>query len=92
MFIAGNEAVNLYVKSVETFFYKDLLKAVEILRQRQGIDRLDQEIAARAFTEKQKKEQLVCGICSIRENIKRIADCAANIAEISINRAFTVPV
>ncbi len=92
MFIAGNEAVNLYVKSVETFFSKDILKTVEILRQRQGIDRLDQEIAARAFTEKQKKEQLICGICSIRENIKRIADCAANIAEISINRAFTVPV
>ncbi len=90
MFIAGNEAVNLYVTAVETFFSKDVSISVEILRQRQGIARLDQEIAARAFAEKQKNEQLVCAICSVRDNIKRIADCAANIAEIAINRAFSV--
>ena len=91
MFIAGNEAVNLYVKAVDTFFSKDFLKSVEILRQRQEISKLDQEIAARAFAEKQKNEQLVSAIPSVRDNIKRIADCAANIAEIAINRAFSVP-
>jgi phosphate uptake regulator len=90
MFIAGNEAVNLYVKAVDTFFLKDVSKSVEILRQRQGIAKLDQEIAAKAFGEKQKNEQLVCAICSVRDNIKRIADCAANIAEIAIIRAFSV--
>ncbi|MGD0644292.1 MAG: PhoU domain-containing protein [Candidatus Bathyarchaeia archaeon] len=92
MFIAGNEAVNLYVKAVDVFFSKDVLKSVEILRQRQGIAKLDQEVAARAFAEKQKSEQLVCAICSVRDDIKRIADCAANIAEIAINRAFSVSV
>jgi phosphate uptake regulator len=90
MSIAGNEAVNLYVKAVDTFFSKDVSKSVEILRQRQEIAKLDQEIAARAFAEKQKSEQLICAICSIRDDIKRIADCAANIAEIAINRAFSV--
>ena len=34
MFIAGNEAMNLYVKAVDTFFSKDFSKSVEILRQR----------------------------------------------------------
>ena len=90
MFIAGNEAVNLYVKAVDTFFSKDVSKSVEILRQREEIATLDQEIAAKAFAEKQKNEQLVCAICSVRDDIKRIADCAANIAEIAINRAFSV--
>ncbi len=92
MSIAGNEAVNLYVKAVDTFFSKDVSKSVEILRQRQEIAKLDQEIAARAFAEKQKSEQLICAICSVRDDIKRIADCAANIAEIAINRAFSVSV
>ena len=81
---------NLYLKSVDTFFSKDVSKAVEILRQRQEIAKLDSEIAAKAFAEKQKNEQLVCAICSVRDSIKRIADCAAAIAEIAINRAFSV--
>ncbi len=89
MFIAGNEALNLYVKAVDTFFSKDVSKSVEILRQREGIAKLDSEIAARAFAEKQKNEQLICGICSIRDSIKRIADCAASVAKIAINREFS---
>jgi len=92
MFIAGNEAVNLYVNAVDTFFSRDFLKAVEILRQRQEISKLDQEIATRSFAEKQKNEQLVSAIPAIRDNIKRVADCAANIAEIAINRSFSTPV
>jgi phosphate uptake regulator len=89
MHIAGNEAVNLYMRAVDTFFSKDVPKSVEILRQRQGIAKLDQEIAAKAFSEKCKSDQLICAICSIRDNIKRIADCAANIAMIAINRSFS---
>jgi phosphate uptake regulator len=92
MYLAGNEAVNLYVKAVDTFFSRDFLKAVEILRQRQEISKLDQEIANRSFAEKQKNEQLVSAIPSVRDNIKRVADCAANIAEIAINRSFSAPV
>ena len=89
MLIAGNEAVNLYVKAVDSFFSKDFLKSVEILRQRQEISKLEQEIASRSFVGKQKNEELVSSIPSVRDNIKRIADCAANIAEIAINRSFS---
>jgi phosphate uptake regulator len=89
MVIAGNEALNLYVKAVDTFFSKDVSKSVEILRQREEIAKLDSEIAARAFAEKQKNEQLICAICTIRDSIKRIADCAASIARIAINREFS---
>ena len=91
MFIAGNEALNLYVKAVDTFFSKDVSKSVEILRQREEIGKLDSEIASRAFAEKQQNEQLICAICSIRDSVKRIADCAASVARIAINREFILP-
>ena len=90
MVIAGTEAVDLYVKSVNAFFSKDVPFSVEIMKYQQSIERLDQEIAIKSFTGKHKNAELVCGICSIRDNIKRIADVAANIAEIAVNRAFKV--
>ena len=88
MVAAGTLAVDMYAKAVATFFSKDVPFSVEILKNQQKIEKLDQEIAGRAFTGKQKNAQLVCAICSIRDNIKRIADCAADIAKIAINRAF----
>ena len=88
MVIAGTESVDLYVKAVNAFFSKDVPFSVEIMKQQKGIEKLDQEIASKAFMGEQKNAELVCAICSIRDNIKRIADCAANIAEIAINRAF----
>jgi phosphate uptake regulator len=88
MVTAGTDAVDLYVKSVNAFFSKDVPFSVEIMKYQQRIEKLDQEIAVKSFTGKHKNAELVCGICSIRDNIKRIADCAANIAEIAVNRAF----
>lgn len=90
MVTAGLEAVDLYIKSANTFFSKDVLFSVEIMKYQKRIEQLDQEIASKAFTGKQKNAELVCAICSIRYNIKRIADTAANIAEIAVNRAFKV--
>ena len=60
------------------------------MKYQQRIEKRDQEIAVKSFTAKHKNAELICGICSIRDNIKRIADCAANIAEIAVNRAFKV--
>jgi phosphate uptake regulator len=90
MVTAGTEAVDLYVKAVSAFFSKDVPFCAEILKKQERIEQLDREIASKAFMGKQKNAELVCAICSIRDNIKRIADCAANIAEIAVNRAFKV--
>jgi phosphate uptake regulator len=90
MVTAGTEAVDLYVKSVNAFFSKDVPFSVEIMKKQKRIKKLDQEIASKAFMGKQKNSELICGICSIRDNIKKIADSAANIAEIAVNRAFKV--
>jgi phosphate uptake regulator len=90
MITAGNIAVDSYAKSVNAFFSKDVPFAVEILKNQEKVEKLDVEIASKAFTGQQKNAQLVCAICSIRDNIKRITDCAADIAKIAINRAFKV--
>ncbi len=88
MVTAGNEVTELYVKAVEAFFSKDVNAAVNIMKYRQKLDKTDIEITSRAFTGPQKNAELVCGICSIRDNIKRIAHCTFNIAETAVNRAF----
>ena len=90
MNVAGTLAVDSYAKAVNTFFSKDIRVAVEIIEKQEKIDALDREIASKAFTGRQKNAQLVCAICSIRDNVKRIADSAADIAKIAINRAFKV--
>jgi phosphate uptake regulator len=88
MFKAGTEAVDLYAKAVKAFFSKDVAFSNEILEQQKKIEKLDQEIASKAFMSKQKNALLVCAICSIRDDIMKIADCAADIAEIAISRAY----
>jgi phosphate uptake regulator len=88
MITGGTEAVDLYVEAVEAFFAKDVSAAVEIMKHEQRMDRIEIEIASKAFTGSQKSAELVCAICSIRDNIKRISHCAFSIAEIAVNRAF----
>jgi phosphate uptake regulator len=83
----GLEVVDLYVKAVNAFFTRDLDFSVEIMKQIQRIEKLDQEIANTTFMNN-KKPELICAVCSMREDIKKIADYAANIAEITVNRAF----
>ena len=85
----GIKAVDLYVKAVNAFFSGDVPFSVELMKREQKIEKLDQEIATKSFVGK-KNPELVCAICSIREDIKRIADYAANIAEIAVNRAFKI--
>ncbi len=88
MFIAGTEAVDLYIKAVNAFFSKDVLSSVEILRKQQAISQLDQEITSKAITSRQKNVKLIYAIYSICDDIKRIAECAADIAKTAINRSF----
>ena len=83
----GMEVVDLYVKAVNAFFQRDVSFSVDIMKHKPRIDKLDQEIATKSFVG-QKNAELICGICSIREDIKRIAEYAANVAEITVNRAF----
>lgn len=92
LFTTGTEAANLFEKAVNVFFSKDVPLSVEILEQQKKIKKMDEEIASKMFMSRQKDAQIICAICSIRDDIKRIADCAADIAEIAINRAYKVTI
>jgi phosphate uptake regulator len=85
----GTEVVDLYIKAVNAFFQHDLELSVEIMKQTKRIEKLDQEIANTTFISNRKPE-LICAVCSIREDIKRIAFYAANIAEVTVNHTFKV--
>ncbi len=88
MVMAGTQAAELYVKSVNAFFSKDVQSAVEIMKHKQRVEKLDVEIASKAFTGPVKSAELVCAICSIRDNLKKIAHSTFSIAELAVNRAF----
>ncbi len=88
IFAAGTEAAKLYNNAVSAFFSKDVVNSVEIIEQQKRIERLDLDIATKTFTSKQTNALMICAICSIRDSIKRVAECAADIAEIAINRAY----
>ena len=92
MFTAGTEAVDLYNKAINAFFSKNVADSDNILEQQKNIEKLDREIASKAFMSKQKNPLIVCSICSLRDSIKRIAECAADIAEIAINRAYKMTI
>jgi phosphate uptake regulator len=85
----GMEVVDLYIKAVNAFFQRDTDFSVEIMKQIKRIERLDQEIASTTFMNN-KKPELICATCSIREDIKRIAFYAENIAEVTVNHSFKV--
>ena len=90
LFTAGTEAVNLYDKALTAFFSKNVANSVKIIEQEKRIEKLDREIASKTFMSKQKNPLIVCMICSIRSSMRGIAECAVDIAEIAINRAYKV--
>ena len=59
MIDAGTNIVNLYMKAVSAFFSKDIIRYVEITKQQQRIEKLEIEIAPKAFTGEPKSAELV---------------------------------
>ncbi len=88
MLTAGNSAISSYGKAVEAFSSKDTATSDEIIEQEKNIEKLDREIASWAFLHEKKNPVIICATCSIRESITRIAEYAADIAEITINRSY----
>jgi len=88
MLTAGNNSINSYDKAVKAFFSEDTASSDEIIEQEKFIEKLDREIASWAFLHEKKNPIIICATCSIRESITRIAEYAADIAEIIINRSY----
>jgi phosphate uptake regulator len=88
MLATAREVLALYVRGITAFFTKNVDEAVDIMKFRQQMDKAEVEIATKSFTGPPKSADLVCGICSIRDDIKRICHCAFSMAEMTVNRAF----
>lgn len=83
---AGCTALASYDKAVNSLSLNDLTCSNEIIDSQSKIETLDQDVATLAFS-KEKSTEVICACCSIRDSIKRIAEYAADIAEITINRS-----
>jgi hypothetical protein len=88
MLTAANNSIQCYDKAVKAFFSKDTDDSDEIIEQEKFIEKMDREIASWAFLHEKKNPLIICAICSKRESITRIAEYAADIAEITINRSY----
>jgi len=87
MATSGDIAVNSYNMAIEAFFSKDVENSDKIIGKQEKIEKVDLDIASKSFVS-DKNAFVVCASCSIRDSIKRIAEYAADIAEITINRAY----
>ena len=83
---AGNKALALYDKAVGALSQKDIGCCDEVIGSQSQIEKLDQEIAYLAF-DREKDTEIICASCSIRDSIRRIADYAVDICQITINQA-----
>jgi phosphate uptake regulator len=88
MMTAGKSAFGCYSEAVESFFSKGINHCDKIIEEQEFVGRCDREIASWAFLHEKKNPLMICATCSIRDSIKRAAEYAADIAEITINRAY----
>lgn len=88
MLTAGTAALNSYNKATEAFFAMDVGPSDSIIGEQKRIEKLDLDIASQSF-QTEKSALTICATCTIRDSIKRIAEYAADIAEITVNRSYT---
>lgn len=84
----GSTAAEMYNSAIKAFFAKDMPTSEKIIEQEDDIEKAGREIALKTFANTENSSMVVCSTCSIRDSIRRMAEFAADIAEISINRMY----
>jgi phosphate uptake regulator len=79
----GNETFDLYNEAVRAFFSGDAASSNDLISRQ---NELDEKLAACAVGET--NPLLACMMCSIRDSLRRVAEYAADIAEITINHSY----
>jgi phosphate uptake regulator len=85
---AGAKASEMYSSAIKAFFARDMPTSERIIEQQDDIEKTGREIASKTFANTENSSMVVCSTCSIRDSIRRMAEFAADIAEISINRMY----
>ena len=86
---AGKNAHELYTQAFKAYFSNTVGKAEELIERGKIVVKSDQEIATWAFLHEKKNPVILCSTCSIRENIKSIAEYGIKIAVTTIDRSFS---
>jgi phosphate uptake regulator len=90
MMTAGKVAFTSYDMAVEAFFSTNIKDSNKVIEKHREVEMLDSDIASKSFLT-EKNASIICATCSVRDSIKRMAEYAADIAEIAINRFYRKP-
>lgn len=82
----GNMAFDMYNEAVRAFFARDTTASNDVIERLNEMEMLNQKIALSTVSVTEALR--VCMMCIIRESIKRIAECATEIAEITIDHSY----
>ena len=82
----GNQAFDMYNEAVRAFFSEDTASSNDVIERLDEMETLNQKLALSTVNEG--NALTVCMMCIIRDSIKRIAEYAADIAEITIDHSF----
>lgn len=86
---AGKNAHSLYNEAFKAYSSNSVDKAEELINRGKTVIKSNQEIATWSFLHEKKNPVLICGTCSIREDIKTIAEYGIKIAVSTIDRSFS---
>ena len=82
----GNQAFDMYNEAVRAFFARDTAASNDVIERLNEMETLNQKIAL--STVSVTEALTVCMMCIIRDSIKRIAEYATDIAEITIDHSY----
>jgi phosphate uptake regulator len=82
----GNQAFDMYNEAVRAFFARDTAASNEVIERLNEIEMLNQKIALRTVSVTD--ASTVCMMCIIRDSLKKIAEHATDIAEITIDLSY----
>ena len=83
-------AFSSYDDAVQSFIYNELKSTNAIIDSQKEIERLGETITPIPYRGEQDEKSVLCPICLIRDNIKRIGEYASDIAELTIDRAYKI--
>ena len=89
MLQAGKNGHTLYNQAFKAYFSNSVDKAKELIERGKLVAKSDQGLATWAFLHEKKNPIIICATCSIREDIKSIAEYGIKIAVSTIDRSFS---
>ncbi len=82
----GNQAFEMYTEAIRAFFARDIDASNDVIARLEEMEMLNQKLALEIISAAEGLS--VCMLCIIRDSIKRIAEYATDIAEITINHTY----